>query len=508
MGDRTPALRRYELLKPSGTGSGLPTPSPSTGISALRASASSYRSGASGSSSTTNFSAAAAFASLSAPDVQFFDRVVQRVGNGASDFAALKRAYNAVLSEVAGTGAERGSDGEGPLDAGRDAELWDALLKLVRVRGRNWAERWDGVRMSLGLEPRDETNCEQDTSSSALDGFEEGEYSLGCTQNSFRHGDGQWERANMGAPNHRERTALESPHQGVAGRSAEALQARIAALAGQARSLALTAGSSSVAPGMGSEHFSRKRTVRTERTTYHPGHAREGRLVDVDSPPDDEAFTSNPPIPSATPPPYSDVAHHLNTAADSSRAKSYGQAEGPAQRNLPPHVRSVLHSPASLASPAAARDARRVRMQVPERKSEDGLQTRLALLPATSTASKAGEPSGLSQIRQNADRGSAITRSPPEPVQAPAPGTQSAAASRTKRFDEVVRAARAEREAIRQAEAERVEREEEEAWRAAALRADRVWAQGAKRKVWYWWAARYRREEVGAVLFEKSPTIT
>ena len=46
------------------------------------------------------------------------------------------------------------------MDEDKDAFLWDTLLKLVQVRGKDWAHRWDAVRMAIGLEPRISSDSE------------------------------------------------------------------------------------------------------------------------------------------------------------------------------------------------------------------------------------------------------------------------------------------------------------------------------------------------------------
>ncbi|PWN26873.1 hypothetical protein BDZ90DRAFT_193931 [Jaminaea rosea] len=78
------------------------------------------------------------FSALDAEDIHFFDELISSLALGDGSFASLKRAYEALR----------------PQDEERDAHRWDLLLSLVRVQGRDWSERWDAVRLSLGMDMR------------------------------------------------------------------------------------------------------------------------------------------------------------------------------------------------------------------------------------------------------------------------------------------------------------------------------------------------------------------
>ncbi|CEH17358.1 Sfi1 spindle body [Ceraceosorus bombacis] len=106
----------------------------------VRANASSISSA----SSSSRQPVSATFGTLSTADIAFFDAVITHLHGGASDFASLKKAYNAV----------RALPLPSPCNEEKDAFLWDKTLCLLQVRGRDWSSRWDAVRMALGLEPR------------------------------------------------------------------------------------------------------------------------------------------------------------------------------------------------------------------------------------------------------------------------------------------------------------------------------------------------------------------
>lgn len=102
------------------------------------------------SSSTSHLSHSlhSVFLTLTPSDIAFFDEVIARVDpSDAGDFGALKRAYEHTRALPL------------PLrcDEARDAHLWDKTLSLIQVRGNTWRERWDAVRVSLGLQEGSET---------------------------------------------------------------------------------------------------------------------------------------------------------------------------------------------------------------------------------------------------------------------------------------------------------------------------------------------------------------
>ncbi|WFD19443.1 hypothetical protein MCAP1_001673 [Malassezia caprae] len=90
-------------------------------------------------------------------EVAFFDAVVAMLPAASTSFAELKHAYNAcrhdteLVTPIARVHAFRASQGD--TTPSIDARLWNTLLSLVQVRGHTWAERWDMVRVALGLEP-------------------------------------------------------------------------------------------------------------------------------------------------------------------------------------------------------------------------------------------------------------------------------------------------------------------------------------------------------------------
>ncbi|WFD30255.1 hypothetical protein MSPP1_001272 [Malassezia sp. CBS 17886] len=95
---------------------------------------------------------------LHAAEVSFFDALVALLPPASRSFAQLKRAYNecmgdAALVEGVGIALRMSTRGE-EMRACVDAKLWNTLLALVQVRGSTWAERWDSVRVSGGLDPR------------------------------------------------------------------------------------------------------------------------------------------------------------------------------------------------------------------------------------------------------------------------------------------------------------------------------------------------------------------
>jgi len=101
--------------------------------------------------STSDFSLSTSFINLTAQDINFFDQVIDLLPPGADNFADLKKAYN-----------QSRSGGGQTINEERDAFLWDTLLNLVKVRGKDWAHRWDAVRMANGLDPRVHSGSERE----------------------------------------------------------------------------------------------------------------------------------------------------------------------------------------------------------------------------------------------------------------------------------------------------------------------------------------------------------
>ena len=92
-------------------------------------------------------------------EVAFFDTVISVLPLESTSFAELKSAYNACRDDIQLMRPVMQSLRASHTDeaqASMDARLWNTLLSLVQVRGTTWAERWDSIRVSLGLEPLDE----------------------------------------------------------------------------------------------------------------------------------------------------------------------------------------------------------------------------------------------------------------------------------------------------------------------------------------------------------------
>lgn len=107
------------------------------------------------SANTSRLHQLAASFHLSDTELAFFDAVVAGLPLASRSFAQLKEAY---LAQLAVSGQLEGIAYALDLDpetesVALDARLWNTLLALVEVRGDTWAERWDTVRVALGLEP-------------------------------------------------------------------------------------------------------------------------------------------------------------------------------------------------------------------------------------------------------------------------------------------------------------------------------------------------------------------
>ncbi|PWN21055.1 hypothetical protein BCV69DRAFT_298845 [Microstroma glucosiphilum] len=94
-------------------------------------------------SNSSSRSLATTFSTLAADDVAFFDEVVASLSPGDASFASLKAVYERIRGRWPG------------ISDGRDAHLWNCLLSLVKVRGRDWSERWDAVRIEIGFDLRE-----------------------------------------------------------------------------------------------------------------------------------------------------------------------------------------------------------------------------------------------------------------------------------------------------------------------------------------------------------------
>ncbi|SOV05615.1 uncharacterized protein UDID_06388 [Ustilago sp. UG-2017a] len=130
-------------------------------------------------STSSRFSINQAFKDLTDDDIGFFDRLVNHLPHHAADFSQLKTAYAAHVAEEL---SRRNRHGTTKIDW--DAHLWSILLSLVKVRGRNWRERWDSVRLAFGLDPNsgDETDQSAVTQST----------NITATSDSTQHLDGRY----------------------------------------------------------------------------------------------------------------------------------------------------------------------------------------------------------------------------------------------------------------------------------------------------------------------------
>ena len=91
---------------------------------------------------------------LTDAEIAFFDAVVASLPDASDGFGHLKRAYDAQMRVPTLVHSVARALDVGPDDTTAvDARLWNTLLALVQVRGHTWAERWDAVRVSLGLDP-------------------------------------------------------------------------------------------------------------------------------------------------------------------------------------------------------------------------------------------------------------------------------------------------------------------------------------------------------------------
>lgn len=89
-------------------------------------------------------------------EVAFFDAVIDALPVDSQSFVHLKRAYDAQMAAPGCmTSIARALQLDPDESAAVDARLWNTLLALVQVRGQTWAERWDAVRVSIGLDPRE-----------------------------------------------------------------------------------------------------------------------------------------------------------------------------------------------------------------------------------------------------------------------------------------------------------------------------------------------------------------
>lgn len=202
--------------------------------------------GSSGTSqaSTSSTSLSSAFVHLKKKEVDFFDHVIDLLPENAVDFSDLKKAYNHARQDV------QAILGSTQVDQQTDTALWDTLLRLTHVRAKTWAQRWDAVRMSLGLQPLNVS--EDDTSEkSSIEGDDENDSTKRFFQaKNSRHKSWHSNRNNeKGQDQQRSSsTIMESPaasrlqrrqsDRPVNQNELDQLRARMAALTAQANTLA------------------------------------------------------------------------------------------------------------------------------------------------------------------------------------------------------------------------------------------------------------------------------
>lgn len=93
---------------------------------------------------------------LNDAEIEFFDEVVDAIRPDSCSFVELKDAFNDAVGATAHLDRVARTLPPGVKDRRKAAELrlWNSLLAMVQVRGESWAERWDTVRVLLGLDPR------------------------------------------------------------------------------------------------------------------------------------------------------------------------------------------------------------------------------------------------------------------------------------------------------------------------------------------------------------------
>lgn len=93
---------------------------------------------------------------LNDAEIQFFDEVLDAIRPDSCSFVELKDAFNDAVGATAHLDRVARTLPPGVQDRRKAAELrlWNSLLAMVQVRGESWAERWDTVRVLLGLDPR------------------------------------------------------------------------------------------------------------------------------------------------------------------------------------------------------------------------------------------------------------------------------------------------------------------------------------------------------------------
>ncbi|EPQ26380.1 uncharacterized protein PFL1_06028 [Pseudozyma flocculosa PF-1] len=418
-----------------------------TGVSTANSTRSATSDRTASTSATSRFSITQAFSSLRQHEVRFFDQVIDLLPSHAADFAQLKAAYNVVVaSEIEGrarSGRNAGKraavdggmvDGDGSDEEQEwDTNLWSCLLSLVKVRGRDWKERWDSVRMALGLEPRssgDETGQTTQSQDEGDDSASSKSPSASAEDSSSDPNRHPWQRrptlTHAATPRRQQEDA--SHHQRMAGqkRKADVPHSRHEAAA---------------VPEV---------VERNSRFGTAPGPSRRRG--------DAEAGPSRPRL----------RANSHEDRLDSPRSSSFERIER--RRMLQLGVDGFAEAePRSDTEPLDSVRSRLQRMRIQSGGPED---------------SEARGQRFDSSMSDPEDSTRALASSSPSGL----PSTAQ------RRFQEVVRNSQAEREALRRARIARQEAEEEQQWSEEARRADEVFAHRLLRTCLQWWLTVARRQ--------------
>ncbi|PWN50649.1 hypothetical protein IE53DRAFT_387029 [Violaceomyces palustris] len=474
----------------------------------LRASASSSITQASNSSSTatSRFSISQAFSSLTPRDIAFFDSVISLLGPGASDFAQLKKAYNASLSSNLEARANESPSQKAEREEW-DAHLWSILLSLVRVRGKDWSERWDSVRMAMGLDPRssegESTSSNLGSSSSSSDSQTSG---TDADEDDDDHDDDEGEAGGERAEGRGEgrgegRYTFSDENDSDSLRKANFRERRNPSrsrLAGMAESWGRKAEMQAGNPPNGNVKQNNLRAHRLAALDNEETPT-ESSAPESISPASRNSNMNGPRGPRA-------MGDARPRSQDYSTPKSrHGQSDAYAPA-FPSSVRR-LHGGAAASANGAEEDAkwidrlpneteamlgtprsaqRKIRMLFPDSSDTDENRPSITRSRAETrqAAEEIGENVGNSQSRDGAF-GSLSGRIDSDEDSTPKRPLLPVSVQR--RFHEVVRNSLAEREAQREAEARRKEEKEAKKWLAASLIADKQFANNLLKTCFTWW---------------------
>lgn len=395
-------------------------------------------------------------------ELQFFDQLISILPNRSSSFSELKRGYEQCLSGIIQEGNGKGKGKEREADEmDRDERLWNLLLSLLPIRGKNWSDKWDSVRMGIGMEPRSEGEVEEETSGS-------GEQSSGSDdEGKGRNG------TNQLRPNGDIQTGKRPEN----GRDPSSIKSRMEALTQQAGALAIQASKSSAS------RSSRDPDPDPEKLpAVHINQAQQqllrGRGI-VKGPRSNP--NSNSPNPVSTSNINRSLAQKGSFQSDTNQMR---REEEQSQENQPRRKVRVL-APSSEAAYELEQSnlnlsKRRVNQNhsIPRSESQPNFQeprSNINALPSTSRQTTSIRKARFSE---------------PFPTSSP---DQTSTTPTQKKFDEVVRAARAERESLRLAEQSRLEAEEERLWSLASTKAASYYNQNLTFKVLGWWSSLTRR---------------